>query len=95
MKGRKQQDKLSIQSVVKMQSLVRGFLARKRLQKVYGLRHKRKPASKIEMDPIKVQQQRYKVQLIRESLPDFVFGEPGDIDYEPGLMKEKRLITTL
>ena len=39
----------------------------------------------IEMDPEKLEEQRARVQQIREGLPEFQYGRDDDEDYEPGV----------
>lgn len=44
----------------------------------------------IEMDPEKLEEQRARVQAIRQNLPEFEYGRDDDEDYEPGIVKENR-----
>ena len=49
----------------------------------------------IEMDPEKLEEQRARVQAIRENLPEFEYGRDDDEDYEPGIQKEQRQMMVL
>ena len=49
----------------------------------------------IEMDPEKLEEQRQRVQAIKERLPEFVYGQYQDEDYEPGVYKMHRQMTIL
>ena len=49
----------------------------------------------IEMDPEQLEEQRARVQAIRENLPEFEYGRNDDEDYEPGVFKEHRNMTVL
>jgi hypothetical protein len=61
---------IPISTVIKAQSLMRGFLARRRVKKVYGYEMSRglmmRGSVHIEMDPQKLEAQRARVQAIRE-----------------------------
>jgi hypothetical protein len=45
------------------------------------------------MEPEKLEEQRARVQAIREGLPEFKYGMKGDQDYEPNIVKETRPMT--
>ena len=81
-------------TVIKAQALMRGFLARRRVKKVYGYEMSRglmmRGTIHIEMDPQKLEAQRARVQRIREQLPEFEYALYQDEDYEPGVLKEQR-----
>ena len=63
---------IPILTVIKAQALMRGFLARRRVKKVYGYEMSRglmmRGTIHIEMDPQKLEAQRARVQRIREQL---------------------------
>jgi len=44
----------------------------------------------IEMDPEKLEEQRARVQAIREHLPEFEYGRDPSEDFEQGVRKEQR-----
>jgi hypothetical protein len=85
---------IPILTVIKAQALMRGFLARRRVKKVYGYEMSRglmmRGTVHIEMDPQKLEAQRARVQQIREQLPEFEYALYQDEDYEPGVIKEQR-----
>jgi hypothetical protein len=78
---------------------VRGYLTRHALKKVYGFEMSpgllNRGTVHIEMEPEKLELQRARVQAIKESLPEFQYGQNGDQDYEPGITKETRPQTQL
>lgn len=85
---------IPIFTVIKAQSLMRGFLARRRVKRTYGYEMSRglmmRGSVHIEMDPQKLEAQRARVQQIREQLPEFEYGLYQDEDYEPQVFKEQR-----
>ena len=75
--------------------MVRGFLTRRAVKKVFGFEANpsvlRRHTVHIEMDPEKLEEQRARVMEIRDRLPPFQYGiNPGDEEYEPGIVKEQR-----
>ena len=69
------------------------MLARKRVKNVYGFSvsagiYKRNTQSYI--DPVKLEEQRLKVQEIRKELPPFEYGLYEDEENEPGIEKVKK-----
>ena len=87
--------------VIKAQALMRGMLARKRVKRAYGfeistgLFHRRGGTNLVEMDPVKLEEQRQKVQDIRKQLPSFEYGLDEQEDNEPYIHKESREMTVL
>ena len=83
---------IPIFTVIKAQALMRGFLARRWVKKVYGYEMSRglmmRGSVHIEMDPQKLEAQRARVQAIREQLPEFEYGLYQDEDFEPTVFKE-------
>jgi hypothetical protein len=82
--------------VIKAQALIRGMLARKRVKAIYGFQVSpgiiRKPGSGLlEMDPVKLEEQRQRVQEIRKLLSPFEYGA----DEDDATKKEHRAITVL
>ena len=47
------------------------------------------------MEPEKLEEQRARVQAIRQTLPEFEYGLPEDQDYEKGIIKEQRPMIVL
>ena len=41
----------------------------------------------IEMDPERLEEQRQRVQSIRERLPEFIYGLYPNEDYDPGILR--------
>jgi hypothetical protein len=72
--------------------MIRGFLTRRMVKKIYGFEMSHgllmRGTVHIEMDPEKLEEQRARVQAIRENLPEFEYGRDDDEDYEPGIQKE-------
>ena len=95
-KGMKIDDKvmgsIPIHMVVKMQSTMRGYLARKRVKKIYGFEMTpgllNRGTVHIEMDPERLEEQRQRVQAIRERLPEFIYGLYPNEDYDPGVLRQ-------
>jgi hypothetical protein len=82
---------IPIQLVLKVQALVRGFLARRRIEKIYGFVASPGLLRRgFDYDPEKLEEQRIRVQRIREELPAFQYGIMDGEDYEPGVSKEHR-----
>lgn len=85
---------LPIKTVVKIQALFRGFLTRKKIKKIYGFEVTpgllNRTTILVEMDPEKLDEQRRRVQQIREHLPEFVYGLYPDEDTDPGIIKQNR-----
>jgi len=85
--------------VVKIQALIRGYVTRKLVKEVYGFEMSAgllmRGTVHIEMEPEKLEEQRARVQAIRENLPEFKYGRQGDQDYEPGIVKEQRNMMVL
>lgn len=81
-------------SVIKFQAIVRGYLTRQQIKKVYGFQRTpgmlNKGKIRIDMDPEQLEQQKQKVRDIKEKLPPFEYGKYQDEDVEPGIKKEKR-----
>lgn len=90
---------IPVHQIVKLQALIRGFLTRNAIKKIYGFEVSAGLMTRgtlhIEMEPEKLEQQRARVQAIKESLPEFQYGQAGDQDYEPGISKETRPQTQL
>ena len=61
-----------------MQSLIRGFVTRRMMKKIYGFEMSQgllmRGTVHIEMEPEKLEEQRARVQAIREELPEFKYG---------------------
>ncbi len=75
---------LSIVQVVQLQALIRGFLTRRKVKRVYGFEMTKGLLYRsFDMDPEKLEQQRMRVQAIRERLPEFEYGIYENEDYEP------------
>ena len=79
-------------AVIKMQAIIRGFLARRRVKNVYGFQMTPGLLRRavVEMDPAKLEEQRQKVQEIRKLLPAFEYGVYDEEDNEAGVNVEKR-----
>lgn len=79
--------------------MIRGFLTRRMIKKIYGFEMSHgllmRGTVHIEMDPEKLEEQRARVQAIRENLPEFEYGRDDDEDYEPGIVKESRNMMVL
>lgn len=90
---------IPIHLVVKMQSTMRGFLARKRVKKIYGFEMTpgllNRGTVHIEMDPERLEEQRQRVQTIRERLPEFIYGLYPNEDYDPGVLRQQKDMITL
>ena len=75
--------------IIRVQSLIRGYLTRRMVRKIYGFEMSHgllmRGTVHIEMDPEKLEEQRARVQAIRENLPEFEYGRDDDEDYEPGI----------
>lgn len=85
---------IPLSTIIRVQSLIRGYLTRKMVKKIYGFEMSQgllmRGTVHIEMDPEKLEEQRARVQAIRENLPEFEYGRDADEDYEPGIQKEQR-----
>ena len=87
---------IPIFTVIKFQAIIRGFLARRRVKKIYGyeMTHglMNRGNNQVEMDPEKLEEQRARVQAIREQLPEFEYGTfaKEDEDDKEGVKKESR-----
>ena len=85
---------IPITTIVRVQALIRGFLVRKMVKKIYGFEMSQglmmRGTVHVEMDPEKLEEQRARVQTIRDGLPEFEYGKRRDEDYEPGVKKENR-----
>jgi hypothetical protein len=84
---------IPIATVIKAQSLMRGFIARRRVKKTYGFEmrtglmgNRNNP----NLDPDELEKQRQRVHAIRERLPAFEYGLYQDEDFEPNVNKESR-----
>lgn len=90
---------LPIPIIVKMQAIMRGYLARKRIKKVYGYEMTpgllNRGTVHIEMDPEKLEEQRQRVQGIRERLPEFIYGLYPNEDYDPGVFRQHKDMVVL
>lgn len=86
-------------TLIKAQARMRGLLARKRVMKQYGFQMSaglfNRRNNLVEMDPVKLEEQRQKVQEIRKALPSFEYGLEEDEENEQGISKETREMTTL
>ena len=73
---------IPIHMVIKIQALVKGFLTRRMIKQIYGFEMSQgllmRGTVHIEMEPEKLEEQRARVQAIRESLPEFEYGRQGD-----------------
>jgi hypothetical protein len=83
-------EQVNVFMLIKVQAMIRGMLARKRVKAVYGYSMKpglvgrKLPGTvNIEMDPQKLEEQRQKVQEIKKLLPAFEYGIYEDEDNEP------------
>lgn len=71
---------IPLATVIKAQSLMRGFLARRRVKRTFGfeaspgIMHRRKYNPNIQLDPVRLEQQRARVKDLKNSLPPFEFG---------------------
>ena len=78
-----------VYTIIKAQALIRGFLTRRMVKKIYGFESTpgllQRGTVHIEMDPDKLEEQRARVLQIREGLPEFQYGRDDDEDYEPGV----------
>ena len=73
--GSKDHKNVPIHLVVKMQALARGFIARRKVQRVYGFQMSEGLLYRqFDLDPEKLEEQRYRVQQIRSELPPFQYG---------------------
>ena len=77
---------IPIFTVIKAQALMRGFLARRRVKKLYGFEMRRglmagTSGKSLTKEELEVQKQR--VLLIREKLPTFEYGLYKDEDFAP------------
>ena len=77
-----------VYAIVRGQALIRGFLARRRVKKVYGFEMTRGllHGYDSEIDAEKLEEQRQRVRAIREQLLDFVYelyGNEGG--FEPSI----------
>ena len=84
---------LPIFTVIKAQALMRGFLARRRVKKLYGFEMRTglmagTSGKSLNQEELAVQRQR--VVLIREKLPTFEYGLYKDEDFEPEFELEQR-----
>jgi hypothetical protein len=83
---------IPLSTVIHVQAMIRGFLTRRMVKKIYGFEMSHgllmRGTVHIEMDPEKLEEQRARVQAIREELPEFEYGRDDDEDYEPGIRKE-------
>ena len=97
--GKRDLKQIPIHSVIRMQALVKGFLTRRMVKKIYGFEMSQgllmRGTVHIEMEPEKLEEQRARVQAIRQSLPEFEYGRPEDQDYEKGVIKEQRPMIVL
>lgn len=80
--------------LIKVQARVRGLLTRKRIKRAYGFTVSPglfgRGTMHIEMDPEKLEEQKARVRVLREQLPEFIYGQDEDEDDEPGVIKEAR-----
>ena len=86
-------DAKTLGTIIKAQSAFRGLLTRRRIKKQYGFECKtvgmfNRRNNLIEMDPEKLDEQRKKVQELRNSLPPFAYDE--DPSPEEGVDLETR-----
>ena len=73
--------------ITKMQAVMRGFLARRKVKAVYGYTMKKGilgRSASIKISPEQLAIQRERVQEVRDSLPEFKYDQPGDDAYAPG-----------
>ena len=81
-KSRRDLKSLPLNKIIKVQALVRGFLTRRVIKQVYGFEMSQgllmRGTVHIEMEPEKLEEQRARVQAIRNTLPEFIYGQPGD-----------------
>ena len=74
-RDRAELDSIPLYLVVRIQAMVRGFLTRRAVKKVFGFEANpsvlRRHTVHIEMDPEKLEEQRARVMEIRDRLPPF------------------------
>lgn len=86
---------IPLATVIKMQSIMRGYLARKQIKRIYGYEMTpgllNRGTVHIEMDPEKLERQRENVQAIRERLPEFIYGlYPNEDVPDAGIIKKHK-----
>ena len=77
---------ISIHLVVKLQSMIRGVLARRYIKRVYGFECspglRNRGLQEVEMDSAQLEHQRKQVLYIHQQLPQFQYGlEPNEDNY--------------
>ena len=88
---------IPIWKIIKCQSLIRGMLARKKVKSIYGWEVSPNLfARRIQdyIDPVKLEEQRLKVQEIRKQLPPFDY-EAYENQENDGVRKIRKEVQTL